>query len=533
MSVFEDLIAELKQDNLIEDSVFETYQSNVKSTELPLEKDENVLADIDERSEESTVREATETAGFAPDDESFEAAPVNENEFYRRRAIEEVTSLQLVERILSGVEREQMKIVSQPFDDIAVGTALHDFLQVSKNSNSPDNTIAEFRLMQETESWYSALSYRDKNILPAHLRRYCETTRPPLSSQALAALARFYRNSPYSEAVRSKFEMVVTRLFSQETSNDEREMVFKHHQIVQHLAELYADWSSVSLYATDNDAELTSINQKFENFVNEANSATAFEELVTGDFFNRLRAFKESTGENFYAPTIAATVIECNIRVGNIYVRLLDKERRKNNTASLENKYSHLLDQTISEATSKTLQLTNLLEDKNSSPAEKDSPPDNKPDEEESILSEKSQPEVVEKGKSFFESVFSINKWLLGAIILIIVLSFGLYSRIEFSEPQADTDGVKNFQMQEYYFKDYLKTAKVVNNNFVGFVSPSWNDIGAEKKQEVLKNILAVGKEKGFKTVRLLNEEGKTIDYAAEDNITTDNSNSAANPDSQ
>ena len=525
MSVFEDLIAELKNENLIEPDVTETTRSASEIEEPPRLTDENSLSAEDDRAAEPPTQK-TATRFFASDEAVEIEPPIDENEFYRRRAIEEVAALQLVEQILSGVEREQMKIVTEPFDDIAVSKALHEFLQISKNFNSPDNAVAEFKLMQETENWYSVLSFRDRNILPAHLRRYCETTRPALSSQALAALARFYRNSPYSEAVRSKFEMVITRLFSQETGGDEREMVFDYNQIVEHLAELYADWSSVSLYSTDNDDELSAISRQFEDFINEADSVTEFEELVGGDFFNRLRAFKEETGENFYAPPIAATAIECNVQVGNIYVELLDKERCKNNTANLENKYSHLLDNTISEATSKTMRLTNLLEEKNSPPVEADPMPTAA---DEAAAADKSTkegapPQLGEQKKTLFTGALAVNRWLVGATILIIALNVGFYSWIWLTEPQAVTAGVENFQLEGYYFRDYVKTAGITDETLIGFVNPSWNDISEEKKREVLKNILAVGKEKGFKAVRL-QEEGKTIGYADQNNITTANSN--------
>lgn len=530
MNVFEALIEELKQEYLIEGEVIESNQSDTMSQET-------TPADDAPRAAELPIQDAVKSAESALFDNLSDASPpISENEFYRRRAMEEVSSLQLVERILSGVEREQMKIVPKPFDDIAVSKALHDFLQISKNSHSPDNAAAEFRLMQETETWYSALSYRDKNILPAHLRRYCETTRPVLSSQALAALARFYRNSPFSELVRSKFEMVVTRLFSQEKDNDERKLVFGYNEIIQHLSELYADWSSVSLYATDDDSKLSAIMQGFEDFINEADSASEFEELVASNFFNRLRAFKESAGENFYAPAVVATVIECNIRVGNIYVELLKRERQKNNAASLENKFGYLLDQTVSEAASKTLQLTNLLEGKNLRPVEEDISENVKPAEEVKKIPEKTQKVKTEAGNSqnsLIGKFSQVNKWLLGATILTIILSFGLYSWVEVTEPQASSEGVRSFQMEGYYFKDYLKSAKIVDENLIGLVSPSWGDISEEKKQEVLKNMLTVGREKDFKTVRLQDREGKTIGYAAENNITVSNSNSGSNSNSK
>ncbi len=103
---------------------------------------------------------------------------------------------------------------------------------------------------------------------------------------------------------------------------------------------------------------------KFEDFMTEADNAESFDELIRNDFFNRLRLFKESTGEQFFAPLVAATAIESNVRIGNRYVELLNIEREKGEAEKLENKYGFLHDQVISDATSKTLQLVELLKEK-------------------------------------------------------------------------------------------------------------------------------------------------------------------------
>ena len=242
-------------------------------------------------------------------------------------------------------------------------------MQVANDANSPEYSAAEFQLLKETESWYSSLSLRDMRIMTAHLRRYCETSRPPLSSPALVALARFYRNSPFTEQIRSKFDLVVTRLFSKESGANQREMVFSREELLTHLSELYADWSSVSLYSTEeNDGEISQAAQEFENFTAEAEAAESFDELINSNFFNRLRIFKESCHEDFYAPQVAAAGIECNIRVGNRYVELLEEEKQAGNVADLESKYGLSHDQAISEATGKTLSLIELLKQKTAPP---------------------------------------------------------------------------------------------------------------------------------------------------------------------
>ncbi len=268
----------------------------------------------------------------------------------------------MVEHVLTGVEREQMKTVSKPFNDLKVKTALHNFLQVSKNTKSAEHAQTEFQLMQETESWHSALSHRDKNISVSNLRRFCENTRPVLSSQALMSLAKFYRNSAYSESVRGKFDFVATKIFSKEIGNEKRQTVFEYDELTRHLAELYAEWESISFYSSEEgDSEVLITTLKFEDFITEAEAAESFDELIISDFFNRLRLFKEKTGEQFFAPLVSTAAIECNVSVGNRYVELLEKEREQGETEKLENKYGFLHDQVISESIGKTLQLVELL----------------------------------------------------------------------------------------------------------------------------------------------------------------------------
>ena len=520
MNVFESLIDELKRENLLEEGI-ELGQEKTEENK----NDSEVLTKQDKNSPESQL---VSSPDFALTGELSDEPDVREEtDFYRRSAMEEVSSLQMVEHIFSGVEREQLKKIPKSYDSIPVSTALHDFLQVSKNGNNPENSAAEFKLMQETESWYTTLSYRDKNILSAQLRRYCETAKPALSAQALASLARFYRNAPYSETGRSKFDMVITRLFSVE-KGDEREAAFNRREIVQHLSELYADWSSVALYDTEDDAEISETVQNFEKFIAEAETFEGFEKLVASNFFNRLRTYKEQTGVNFYAPQIAAIVIECNIRVGNVYVRLLNEERDQTNSDILENKYGYLLDQTISEAASKTLQLTTLLEEKNAYQEVGEQADEEvfEFEEDDSVASEADLLDEEKQLEPVSPKSLQINKILIAAVITIVLLIAGFYFfRGNSVVTDINSETGKEIQLEAYYFKDYLKSAKIKDNSLNCVVNSNWNKISPEKKREVLKNILAVGKEKGYGSVHLQTDSGKTVDYISNDSIIDGNLN--------
>jgi len=266
MNVFEDLIVELKQENLLENTVIDDKRreqaddsrlglDSVPNSDYELRL--NLVAPtvpvpnppIAERVEvdsydshlhdtdEPTVKDVESHQPMVLEDAPAPQVkkPRNGQEFYRKRATGEVSNLQMVEAVLTGVEREYMKVVPNSFDDFKAKMALNNFLRVTENENSVAHQEAEFELMTETEKWCTALAERDRNIPVSSLRQYCERSRPPLSSQALVALARYYRNLPYSQDVRSKFDFVITRLFSRPAENEKRVCLFGRDEALSHI----------------------------------------------------------------------------------------------------------------------------------------------------------------------------------------------------------------------------------------------------------------------------------------------------------
>lgn len=538
MSIFEDLIDALKEDNLIEQTVIETSQIeeenriaenqavNVenKFTEedfnLPVSQEliSQTNSTVENVSQAVTMSNAADT--LDSDAAQNIAAPiVDETEFYRQKAMNEVAFLQIVEAAFAGVEREQLKTVPRQFDDLKVKKVLHAFLQVCSDANSPEYSKAEFQLLKETESWYSSLSLRDMRFMTANLRRYCETTRPQLSSPALVALARFYRNSPYSEQIRSKFDLIVTRLFSKDIGANKREVVFERDELVGHLQELYADWSSVPLYSTDeNDAAILQIARKFEDFISEAASAQSFDELIAANFFNRLRLFKEHSSENFYAPVVAATAIECNIRVGNLYVELLEKEKNSGNISGLEDKYGLSHDQAISEATGKTLSLVELLRQKNEPP--KLAKEKNTIALEPIVAAQPTRkPEKAEKKQS--EGAAKSKKWMVSVALLAVIIITGIYFATSSNSVKVeDVQSVPKMNLDNSMLKEYLLEARIEDSTLKGIVSPTWNHLTGEKKKDALKQMVSFGADKGYKKIQLVNQDKKPV-ATAEDGFIT------------
>ncbi|MDI1241962.1 MAG: hypothetical protein PSX80_08600, partial [bacterium] len=287
MSLFEELIDELKQENLLEETVFSAGRSAAAAPVRTIEPS----SDFDPALESAD-------SGDSSEDDNFAQSPADEREAHRRRAMDEVTSLQMVEHVLSGIEREHMKMSPHTFDDLNVKKALHKYLQINAPISSDEHSAAELELYHEIEKWFSALARRDGNISVANVRRFCENSRPVLSSQALISLARFYRNSPYGEAVRGKFDFVMTKLFSREIGGEKRRLLFARLEMLSHIKALYSNWASLSLGSEE--ANGSDFVRGFERLLQECQSAESFDALISTEFFNRIRIYKESAAELFF-----------------------------------------------------------------------------------------------------------------------------------------------------------------------------------------------------------------------------------------
>lgn len=485
MNIFEDLIDELRDANLIEEPVIETQRARDNSAPSAGER-----RAVEAGSPDETVR-----------GESVESAA-----FYRQQATAEVAFLQTVESIFAGVERDQLNLVPNSYDDLEVKKILHSLLQTAPDASAYEHSQAEFKLLQATESWFSTLVKRDKRIMTAHLRRYCESSNPPLSLPALIALARFYRNSPYSEHIRSKFDLLLTRIFSHEEPNSKRELGFSRDELAQFIRELYAEWSSVPLYATEaDDAGILQVVAQFENFAAEARAAESFDELLNSYFFNRLRQFKESTCEDFYAPPVAAVAVEINVLVGNLYVELLGREKRSSGVEKIEAKYGLTNDDAVSEATGKTLTLIELLKQKyvprapqKTEPAAIVAAPPAAP----AAAPPVEEPAAVAGKKNS-------NKWIwaaLAAVLLIAVVYFAAGSSTATDESAATPLNLENSQL-----KNYLQEARIEDDTLKATVLPSWGNMNAAQRREALQTMQSFGGEKGYRKIELFNGQSEKV----------------------
>lgn len=520
MSVFEELIDELKEENLLEETVFS--RNNPTPPEQLSDEDE-VPAAHEPRCEEPDVTvsepllEDTEFAESADleSEANFVSAPVDEREAYRRRATDEVSSLQMVEHVLSGIEREHMKMTPATYDDLAVKKALHKYLQVTGPINSDEHSEAEYDLFQETEKWFSALSARDSKISVANVRRFCENSRPILSSQALIALARFYRNSPFSEPVRGKFDFVMTRLFSREIGDEKRKLLFGRIETLDHIQALYSNWASLAVAeAEDGSGSIAQAVSSFEAFIREADSADDFDQLIASDFFNRIRLAKEQTVDLFFDPAVLAAAIECNVRIGNRFIDLIHKARQASGEGSVEDRYGYAHDTVISNAASKTLLLLELLREMHT--------PEHV--EEGSKGIDRDGQRVVEFERAPVEERESrglaVNKWLVMATVLVVLVSVGLYFWSEnAAAPQSSIELAAGVDISGTGLTAHLRAASVSSETLYGMTEPTWDNLQEDEKKEFVSKAFEFARSKGIKKVNFLNSRGRTVAYASDSRL--------------
>lgn len=557
MSLFEDLVEELKEENLLEETVIESRSAASKSSGAEPVGDPPPGVDLrngTEASERNDVSgDSIDLEADLPDLEDFEfgekeefddpvpdaveedrqgeaekpvkvASPISAvanrhagesgKEYFRRRATDEVKTLQMVDHIITRVEKEQAKINSAPYDDLKVKQSLHRFLQLDEEANASEVAEIEFLLLQETENWYSALTLRDKELSVENLRSYCESAVPSLSTQALLALARFYRNAPYSELVRSKFDLIITKLYTTDAGDGKREVTVSGPTLVNDIQELYKEWSSVPLYATEAEGEELEFGAMgFEDFIEEAKKAHSFDDLVTKDFFRRLNDFKEKANESFFAPNVVAAAIRCNVAVGNRYVALIENENGGRRPDELKDKYGFLSDNAITEAIRKVFKAHEEDELAKAEAAKK----------------KKAKPaEVifnVEKLGSASSAMakkkvewYRANKKLV--IITALTVAFGVFYFFfsSYLLPSADGDvstDVQIINLENSEFSRYVTSARISKNTAYAITNQEWKKLAKPEKEEFMRKLLATGTDKGFSQINFLDSRGQKVGYVS------------------
>jgi hypothetical protein len=258
-----------------------------------------------------------------------------------KKAISEISSLKTIEQIFFGVEQEQLKLNSIPFDAVAINMALLGFQKGSVED--------EERVYSEIEKWQCYLLDRDEQISLKDLRTYCETTKPKLNPRAMLTLAEFYQN-----VSRSKFEMLLTRTFSQEDEETERrDLLCDDEEISYHLREICPE---LDLPGLDYKWDLL---KKFGEDLKEFESING---MLATDYFGNYQTFKQELGDLFFDSRILGLIVQNNVQIGNHFVTLVEKERAAGSFSNIFNKESFgvVFEESISEVVCKTIHLDKI-----------------------------------------------------------------------------------------------------------------------------------------------------------------------------
>ena len=126
----------------------------------------------------------------------------------------------------------------------------------------------------------------------------------------------------------------------------------------------------------------------------------------------------------------------------------------------------------------------------------------------------------VASGSRFGTNLFGVNRWLLLATVLSVVVSVGIYVWSEYStiEP-ASTSLVKTVDLQESELVQYIKTAKVSGDILYAVVTPKFLELSQDKRRDIVQQVRQLGDTKGYKRVNFYDLQGKTVAYGSADRI--------------
>lgn len=526
MTVFEDLIVELQEENLLEETVISVgpgKRTGMFSAQLPEEHDFAELLDSDDPIDRTGGAASLSTA---PDDS---VRTSGRNSGLYTKGLEQISTYQTVEHILGGVERAAGRQEQAGFDELRTKKALHavQHASIDLSSDELSRISAEFEL--QIAGWRSSLGSRDAMIPVAAMRRFCETCQPALSSQALFSLARFSRSLSFTEDCRGKYEFVVTRLFSRNVEGQKRTPICSKEEMLSHLRSRFSDSSESYSHLYSGDVDIEPFVNGFDEFSAEAETVNNFEEWMTSDYFERLNMFKEGTGEQFFVSDVTAAAILCNIKILNKLADLMEGERLAGNAENLIKKHGSTYDDVISDSIGRTFALSSIageghVEDEAGYP-ETEAPRDSHSDDNrasqellERKRATKAKPAKVEKSTRSFLSVSfaEVNKKLLVTTIIVVILSIGLYIWSDnYADSSAPNSNVLNYDLSNSEFKDLLKEGRISSDTFYAITQPAWDGLTRENQEEAVKKMFNTFSQKGCARVSLMNAKGQPAGFAS------------------
>lgn len=165
--------------------------------------------------------------------------------------------------------------------------------------------------------------------MPYDLRHLCEQDSSLLDLNSLAALTNFYRSFPSTAASRSKYDFVITRLFSSADagrSERHRHLRISRARITKRLTEMCRAWGETPEPDPADAVRLPALLRQFEAFLTELRTIHSLEDFAAKSFFQRVRDFKADLGATLFLPEVTAASVEANITIANYFLWLLELE---------------------------------------------------------------------------------------------------------------------------------------------------------------------------------------------------------------
>lgn len=308
---------------LLEESFFDDSQkSNNETTDLVNNVELNeALGNLDVSENDNDWAEYAETVG-------------------------QIGSIKTLDQIFFGIERDQLKIQIKPFDSLTLNMALQEFRK--------GNLAAKEQVFDEILKWQDYLLERDENIGLKDLRIHCETAKPALNSKALLTLGEFYQN-----VSRTKFEMLLTRVFSKLTENAQRRLLVETADIEQHIVNIF---SKNDQQSEDQNAR-NEVILKLQHFRTEASECESFSGMLAIELITRYSQYKKELGPEFNDSKILTYIIESNVIIGNRFIKLLVREKSSPGNIDFEdkNRFGIKFEDEVSETFCHTILLDNIV----------------------------------------------------------------------------------------------------------------------------------------------------------------------------
>ena len=309
---------------------------------------------------------------------------------------------------------------------------------------------------------------------------------------------------------------MVTRLFSRDVGGEKREELFETRDMIGHIKNLYADWSSVILYTNEEDKiEVGLTVTRFEAFQAEVEKIESFDELLESNFFERLRIYKEESAELFFVPEVITAALQCNLAIGNRYVELIGRERKLHNAESIQQKFGSEHDQIVSDVAGKTLSAGAIFRLETEDP---------EPRRKAAIAGpNRSTPPPVRvksvSGPAF--DLFGVNKWLMIACIVCIALSAGVYVWAEkfAGGNESGSEVATPIKVEDPELVRFIKSSRSSRDMLYAVVTPEFEQLNPQERIGILAKVRAFAETKNLPKVNLLNSNGRSEAYASKDRL--------------